>query len=164
MLQNRATPKFCGHIFVHTFALYVGVGFKIIPQLFENLFKASLIAKSAAKKAQSLAHVKLLGPHPKHPISGPQKKVYVPPSAGKVHAKKGPTQLNFFRAIFGVKQGVPNRPFSATKSLVYCFLFLPLYMSTATFQFSESGSSLNGPNLFTEPPFPVEILTKPLIH
>ena len=31
-------------------------------------------------------------------------------------------------------------------------------MKTATFQFSESGSSVNGPNLFTEP---VEILTKP---
>ena len=37
-------------------------------------------------------------------------------------------------------------------------------MRTATFQFSESGGSVNGPNLFTELPFPVEILTKPLIH
>ena len=38
--------------------------------------------------------------------------------------KKG-THINFFGGIFGVKNGVPNGPFSATKSLVYCF-FLPL--------------------------------------
>ena len=31
-------------------------------------------------------------------------------------------------------------------------------------QFSESGGSLNGPDLFTELPFLVENLTKPLIH
>ena len=37
-------------------------------------------------------------------------------------------------------------------------------MRTATFQFSDSGGSVNGPDLFTELPFPVEILTKPLIH
>ena len=35
-------------------------------------------------------------------------------------------------------------------------------MRTATFQFSESGGSLNGPDLFVA--LPVEILTKPLIH
>ena len=31
------------------------------------------------------------------------------------------THINFFGGIFGVRNGVPNGPFSATKSLVYCF-------------------------------------------
>ena len=31
------------------------------------------------------------------------------------------THINFFGGDFGVKKGVPNRPFSATKSLVYRF-------------------------------------------
>ena len=34
--------------------------------------------------------------------------------------KKG-TRVNFLGEIFWVKQGAPNGPFSATKSLVYCF-------------------------------------------
>ena len=31
------------------------------------------------------------------------------------------THINFFGGILGVKNGVPNEPFSARKSLVYCF-------------------------------------------
>ena len=34
----------------------------------------------------------------------------------------------FFGGVLGVKKGVPNGPFSATKSLVYCFV-LPLVHS-----------------------------------
>ena len=65
--------------------------------------------------------------HPKRPILAPQKKkVYVPHFLGK-NAKKG-THINFFGGIFGVKNGDPNGPFSATKSLVYCS-FLPLLKS-----------------------------------
>ena len=40
--------------------------------------------------------------------------------------------------------------------LNFCFCSEPIFgkgMSTATFQFSESGGSLNGPDLFTKLPF-----------
>ena len=38
------------------------------------------------------------------------------------------THINFFGGILGVKKGVRNRPFSATKSWVYCFFFvLPFF-------------------------------------
>ena len=73
--------------------------------------------------AHRLFQHKLFGPHPKKPILGSQKKVHVPHFLGK-ERKKG-THLNFFGGIFGVKTGVPNGPFSATKSLVYCFSLVP---------------------------------------
>ena len=52
--------------------------------------------------------------------SGAQKKKKLCASfPGK--GRKKETHINFFGAILGVKKGVPNGPFSATKSLVYCF-------------------------------------------
>ena len=33
------------------------------------------------------------------------------------------THINFFGGDFGGQKGVPNGPFSVTKSLVYCFFF-----------------------------------------
>ena len=81
------------------------------------------LSRGQTEKAHQLFQHKLFAPHPKHPFLGPQKRVYVPHFLGK-DAKKGPT-LHSFRGIFGSKKGVPNRPFSATTSLVYSF-FLPL--------------------------------------
>ena len=75
------------------------------------------------KKHISFFNINSLDPHAKHLILGPQKKVYVPHFLGK-GAKRDPHQL-FRGDFFGVKTGVPNGPFSATRSLVYCFL-LPL--------------------------------------
>ena len=50
---------------------------------------------------------------------GPQKKVYVSHFMGE-SAKMG-THINFFGGILGAaKKGVPDGPFWATKSLVYC--------------------------------------------
>ena len=47
--------------------------------------------------------------------------------------RKRGTHINFFGGIFGVKSGAgsPNGPFSATKSLVYCFF------PALIFQFSK---------------------------
>ena len=75
------------------------------------------------KKHINFFNINFLHPIQKHPILGPQKKVYVPHFLGK-NAKKR-THINFFGGILGAKNGVPNGPFSATKSLVSCF-FLPL--------------------------------------
>ena len=59
---------------------------------------------------------------PKPPFWAPRKNVCASiPGKGR---KKG-THINFFGGIFGVKNGVPNGPFSATKSLVYCFFSCP---------------------------------------
>ena len=76
------------------------------------------------EKAHKLFQPKLFGPNPKSPILGPQKKVDVASFHGK-ERKKG-THINFSGRLFGVKKGVPNGPFLAPKSLVYCF-FLPLW-------------------------------------
>ena len=57
-----------------------------------------------------------------------------------------------------------NAPFWRYHGLIVKELIFGKGMRTATFEFSESGGSLNGPDLFTELPFPVEILAKPLIH
>ena len=47
--------------------------------------------------------------------------------------KKG-THMNFFRQIFGVKKGVPNGPFSATKILLFSCPYLLLFgISHCTF-------------------------------
>ena len=48
--------------------------------------------------------------------------------------------------------------------LLWIPLLVLLEMSTATFQFSESGGSLNGRNFFTELPFLQKSLPNPLIH
>ena len=49
-----------------------------------------------------------------------QHKLFGPQCPGK--GRKEETHIiNFFGGIFGAKQGVPNGPYSATKSLVYCF-------------------------------------------
>ena len=66
---------------------------------------------------------KLFGPHPKPPHIGPPQKSICTSFPGK-ERQKG-TQINFFGEIFGVKNGAPNGPLSATKSLVNCF-FLAL--------------------------------------
>ena len=48
------------------------------------------LTNEGTEKAHKLLQHKLFGPHPKHPIFGPQRKVYVPHFLGK-DAKKGPT-------------------------------------------------------------------------
>ena len=69
---------------------------------------------------------KLFGPHPKPPILGPPEKFMCLISWERT--QKG-TRIDFFGGIFGVKNGVPNWPFSATTFLVYCFFFLPLSLA-----------------------------------
>ena len=84
------------------------------------------VVRNIFRKGHKLFQHKIFGPHPKHPILGPEKKftclVSWDKSAKEAHKHK------LFREILGVKSGVPNGPFSATKSLVYCFLFLPLIL------------------------------------
>ena len=76
------------------------------------------------EKAHKLFQHKLFAPHPKPShFWAPREKFICLTFLGK-NAKKG-THINFFGGILGVKNGVPNGPFSATKSLVCCF-FLPL--------------------------------------
>ena len=79
--------------------------------------------KNRLANGHQLFQHKLFGPHPKRPILGPQKKVYVPHFLGKNAREAHKHKL--FRGILGVKNGVPDGPFWATTSLVYCF-FLPL--------------------------------------
>ena len=64
------------------------------------------------RKAHKLFQHKVFGPHPKHPILGPQK---------KLKGRKKRTHMHFFGGILGGQKGVPNELFSATKSLVSCF-------------------------------------------
>ena len=54
-----------------------------------------------------------MGPHPKHTILGPQQKSLCASFPGEGR-KKG-TRINFFVGILGVKKGLPNGQFSATK-------------------------------------------------
>ena len=70
------------------------------------------------KKHINFFNINFLDP-PKTPHFGPQKKVYVPHFLGK--SAKEAHKHKLFLGILGVKNGVPNGPFSATKSLVYCF-------------------------------------------
>ena len=53
---------------------------------------------------------------------------------------------NSLGGIFGVKKGVPNGPFSATKSLVYCFLFLPLFIQDTFDHDKGQRSAVSGPS------------------
>ena len=64
--------------------------------------------------------------------------------------KEHPHKL--FRGEFGGQKGVPNGPFWATKSLVYCF-FPALTLGVALQLFSEvltHSETLNGPQTFWE--------------
>ena len=61
---------------------------------------------------------KLLAPHPKNPM-------FVCASFPGKERKKGGDPHKLFPGGFGVKNGVPNGPFWATESLVYCS-FLPI--------------------------------------
>ena len=65
-----------------------------------------------------------LAPTQNTPFPVPQKSLCAS-FAGK--GRKNGTHINFFGG-FGGPKGAPNGPFSATKSLVYCF-FLPLNSS-----------------------------------
>ena len=75
-----------------------------------------------AEKAHKFFNINFL--HPTR--EPPPEKNYVPHFLGK-NAKKGPTEI-FSGVFWGLTNGVPNGPFSATKSLVYCFFFLPLVL------------------------------------
>ena len=74
------------------------------------------------KKHINLFNINFLAPTQIPPFWAPLK-VHVPHFLGK-NAKKGPT-LTFSGGFWVFKKGVPNEPFSATKSLVCCS-FLPL--------------------------------------
>ena len=77
------------------------------------------------KKHINFFNINFLHPTRTPPFGPPEKGLCTSfPGKGR---KKG-THINFFGGIFGVKNGVRNGPFSATKSLVYCF-FLPLNVS-----------------------------------
>ena len=80
--------------------------------------RMSMVPRSRGRKK----HIKFLAPTENPPFWTPRKSLCA--SFPGKERKKG-THINFFGGIFGVKNGVPNGPFSATKSLVYCF-FLPL--------------------------------------
>ena len=69
--------------------------------------------------APKLFQHKLFGPHPRHPISPPppQKKCMCLISWERTQTWD---PHKFFEGIFGATKGVPNRPFLATKGLVYC--------------------------------------------
>ena len=72
------------------------------------------------KKHINFFNINFLAPTQNTPFGVPRKKkVYVPHFLGK--DAKQCSHINFFGGIFGFKKGVPNGPFSATKSLVYCF-------------------------------------------
>ena len=70
------------------------------------------------KKHINFFNINFLAPT-QNPPSGPPEKSLCASFPGKEH-KKG-THINFFGGIWGVKHGVPNGEFSATKSLVYFF-------------------------------------------
>ena len=56
----------------------------------------------------------------------------------------------------GFQEGVILSTLKPNPMLYHEFFFFLIFgkgMRTATFQFSESGGSVNGPNLFTELPF-----------
>ena len=62
--------------------------------------------------------------------------------------------MNFFRGIFEVKKGVPNGPFLATRSLVYCFFLALIRLGTGDnskpdFGIRETKMDENGPSLFS---------------
>ena len=78
--------------------------------------------------AQALCHIKEQKKHinifsinflapPQTPHFGPPEKSLCASSPGKERKKRD----ELFRGDFWVKKGVPIRPVSATKSLVYCF-------------------------------------------
>ena len=59
--------------------------------------------------------------------------------------RKDGTQHKLFRGIFGVKNGVPNGPFSARKCLVYWSFSSPLFFSqTSIFLSTPRGSGYPG--------------------
>ena len=72
------------------------------------------------KKHINFFNINFSAPTQNTPFWAPRKKFKCASFPGKGR-KKG-THINFFGAILGVSKGAPNRPFSATKSLVYCFL------------------------------------------
>ena len=74
------------------------------------------------KKHINFFNINFLAPTPQKTFSAPRLKFMCLISWERT--RKG-THINFFGRIFGVKKGVPNGPFSATKRLVYCF-FVPL--------------------------------------
>ena len=99
------------------------------------------------RKAHKLFQHKRFGPHPKHPIlPPPPPKKNLCASFPKKGRKKG-AHLNFFGGNFGVKKGVPNRPFSAAKSSVYCFfpaLIFESFSRLLRFGPGDSGSPKSG--------------------
>ena len=70
------------------------------------------------KKHMNFFNINFLPPTQKHLILGPPETSLCASFPGKGRKKRDPHKL--FRGDFWVKKGVPNRPFSATKSLVYC--------------------------------------------
>ena len=70
------------------------------------------------KKHINFFNINFLDPARNPPFWAPRKKLCASfPGKGRQNW----THINSFRGILGVKNGVPNGPFSATKSLVYCF-------------------------------------------
>ena len=68
------------------------------------------------RKHINFLNINFLAPTQNTPFWAPRRKfMCLIPGKGR---QKG-THINFFGWIFGVNKGAPNRPFSATKSLVY---------------------------------------------
>ena len=70
------------------------------------------------KKHINFFNINFMAPTQNPPFWAPRKKFmshFLGKNAKEAHKHK------LFRGNLGVKKGVPNRPFSATKSLVYCF-------------------------------------------
>ena len=65
----------------------------------------------------------ILGPHPKHPILGSQKKLYVPHFLEKKRQKG--THINFFGGFWGQKKGPQAGHFRPQKSKKFTLVLLP---------------------------------------
>ena len=88
---------------------------------------------------------------------GPQKKSCASfPGKGR----KKWTHINIIGGIFGIKKGVSNGSFSATKSLVYCFFLEDrfLYSGTDSLDNSTAEVSASAPVVYKNPPMGPEIL------
>ena len=74
------------------------------------------------KKHINFFNINLLAPTQTAPFWAPRKK-FMCLIPGK-ERKKG-THINLFEGFWGSKTGVPNGPLPATKTVVYCFFFVP---------------------------------------
>ena len=72
------------------------------------------------KKHINFFNINFLAPTQNPPFWAPRKKKFMCLISWE-RTQKRHISINLFGAIWGSKRGVPNGPFSATKSLVYCF-------------------------------------------